>query len=187
LSSVRILGPVEVWAGEQRVALSGRQLTLLTVLVVNAGNAVSVDGLIDALWPTDGAASAARKRLQMTVARLRQVLEPVAEEGMCELRTVGGGYRLALAAEELDAGVFARQVASGLQASRAEDWVRAREDLAEGLALWRGPALADVAFEDFAQAEIRRLDELRSVALEGRIEADLQLGRHAELLSLGLA
>jgi DNA-binding SARP family transcriptional activator len=93
------------------------------------------------------------------------------------------GYRLALADEELDAGVFARDVASGLQASRAEDWVRARE----GLALWRGPALADVAFEDFAQAEIRRLDELRSVALEGRIEADLQLGRHAELLSLGLA
>jgi predicted ATPase/DNA-binding SARP family transcriptional activator len=107
----------------------------------------------------------------------------VAEEGMCELRTVGGGYRLALAAEELDAGVFARQVASGLQASRPEDWVRAREDLAEGLALWRGPALADVAFEDFAQAEIRRLDELRSVALEGRIEADLQLGRHAEVIS----
>jgi DNA-binding SARP family transcriptional activator len=61
--------------------------------------------------------------------------------------------------------------------------VRARDDLAEGLALWRGPALADVAFEDFAQAEIRRLDELRSVALEGRIEADLQLGRHAEVIS----
>ncbi len=87
LSSVRILGPVEVWAGEQPFALSGRQLTLLAVLVVNAGNAVSVDRLIDALWPTDGAASGARKRLQMTVTRLRQALEPVAEEGMCELRT----------------------------------------------------------------------------------------------------
>ena len=139
--------------------------------VVNAGSAVSVDSLIDALWPGEAASVGARKRLQMTVARLRQVLEPVTGDGKCELRTVGGGYLLALAPDELDAAVFVRQVTTGLRASRDSDWACSREQLAAALALWRGPVLADVAFEDFAQPEVRRLDELRGLAVEGRIEA----------------
>ena len=83
--------------------------------------------------------------MQMTVMRLRQALEPVAEQGMCELRTVGGGYRLALGDEEFDAGVFARDV--GIRSSGVTPRIgcEPRHDLAEGLALWRRPALADVA------------------------------------------
>jgi predicted ATPase/DNA-binding SARP family transcriptional activator len=181
--SVRILGPVEVWAGQQQLALGGpRQLSLLAMLVVNAGSAVSTDALIDALWPGESTSAGGRKRLQMAVRRVRQALEPIAGAGTCELRTVGGGYLLVLAADELDAAVFARDVTAGLEASRRGDWVRSREQFAAGLALWRGPVLADVGFEDFAQPEIRRLDELHGVALEGRIEADLQLGRHAEVV-----
>jgi predicted ATPase/DNA-binding SARP family transcriptional activator len=181
--SVRILGPVEVWAGERPVALGGpRQLSLLAMLVVNAGSAVSVDVLIDALWPADGASAAVRKRLQMAVMRLRQALEPIAGDGTCELRTVAGGYLLTLASEELDAAVFTRAATAGLEASRGGDWAHSREQFAAALGLWRGAALADVAFEDFAQPEIRRLDELRGLALEGRIEADLQLGRHTEVV-----
>ena len=181
--SVRILGPVEVWAGERPVALGGRrQLSLLAMLVVNAGSAVSADALIDGLWAAQSSSAGARKRLQMAVLRLRRALGPIARDGKCELRTVGGGYLLALAADELDAAVFARYVTAGLEASRGGDWVRGREQLTAALALWRGPALADVGFEDFAQPEIRRLDELRGLALEGRIEADLQLGRHAEVV-----
>src|SRR6202035_3453646 len=101
---VRILGPVEVWAGERRVELGGsRQLSLLSMLVLSAGKAVSVDALIEALWPAENSSLAARKRLQMTVARLRQALQPITDDGRCELRTVGGGYLLALAPDELDA------------------------------------------------------------------------------------
>jgi predicted ATPase/DNA-binding SARP family transcriptional activator len=182
--SVRILGPVEVWAEGRPIALGGpRQLSLLAMLVVNAGSAVSVDALIEALWPAESASAGARKRLQMAVARLRQALVPITVDGRWELRTVGGGYLLAFALDELDAAVFGRRVTAGLEASRDSDWARSREQFAAALAFWRGPALADVAFEDFAQPEIRRLDELRGLAVEGRIEADLQLGRHAEVVA----
>jgi DNA-binding SARP family transcriptional activator len=113
--SVRILGPVEVWAQERRVALGGsRQLALLGMLVVNTGSAISADALIEALWPAESADGGARKRLQMTVTRLRQALQPLTDTGHCELRTVGGGYLLSLAPDELDATVFARHVAASL-------------------------------------------------------------------------
>ena len=99
------------------------------------------------------------------------------------LRTVGGGYLLSLEGCRLDATDFQSSVADGLCALETRDARRAREVLATALAAWRGPALADVAFEDFAQAEIRRLHELRLAALESRIEADLMLGSHRRLIA----
>ena len=124
----------------------------------------------------------AAKRLQMGVFRLRKALAPLDGQDGPRLRTVSGGYLLSVGSGELDAEVFAERVRDGRRALEDGDPTRASELLAEALGLWRGPPLAEVAFEDFAQGEIRRLEELRLIALETRIDADLQLGRHAELI-----
>ena len=117
----------------------------------------------------------------MAVSRaLRRALEPL--DGAPRLRTVGGGYLLSVAPDELDAEVFQATVRAGRAALEDGDPAVASKRLSDALALWRGPPLADVAFEEFAQADIRRLRELRLVALEARIEADLALGRHGELI-----
>jgi tetratricopeptide (TPR) repeat protein len=84
---------------------------------------------------------------------------------------------------ELDADVFQARVQDGRRALDAGEPARAAEILRRALALWRGPPLAEVAYESFAQAEIRRLEELRLAALEARVDADLQLGRHAALIA----
>jgi DNA-binding SARP family transcriptional activator len=94
---------------------------------------------------------------------------------------VSGGYLLAVGPGELDADVFRARVEEGRTALEAGEASGAAEALRSGLPLWRGPALAEVAYEAFAQGEIRRLEELRVMALEARIDADLQLGRHAVL------
>ena len=179
MASVRILGPIEVWADGRRLDLGGpRQVALLAALAVHVGRAVSTDVLIDILWGEQRSGSS--KRLQMAVSRLRRALEPL--EGEPRLRTVAGGYLLSVASDELDAEVFQRSVRDGRRALEEGDPTVASARLNDALALWRGPPLADVAFEEFAQADIRRLQELRLVALEARIEADLRLGRHGELI-----
>ena len=177
----RVLGPVEAWDDHHRLELGGpRQVALLAFLLVHANRAVDADTVIDAVWGPER--QGAGKRLQMGVYRLRRVLEPLEAEDVPRLRTVSSGYLLSVQPGELDAEVFAQAVRDGLRMLEAGEPERAGEVLAEALALWRGPPLAEVAFEDFARSEIRRLDELRVAALESRIEADLQLGRHAELI-----
>ena len=181
LMRFRILGPVEAWAGERRLVLGGpRQATLLAFLVLNANRAISTDSVIDALWGPER--SGARKRLQMAISRLRKVLEPLETDGKGVLRTVSGGYVLSIGSGELDSDVFAERIQDGRRALERRDHVGASELLHQALELWRGTPLAEVAFEDFAQPEIRRLEELRLTALETRIDADLELGRHAELV-----
>jgi predicted ATPase/DNA-binding SARP family transcriptional activator len=177
----RVLGSVQAWAGERSLPLGGpRQVSLLACLLVNANRPVSRDALIDAVWGAER--SGADKRLQMAIARLRKALEPQTNASGPALQTVGGGYLLLVAPGELDAEVFAEEVVEGRRALEAGEPERAAALLAQALALWRGPALAQVAFEDFAQAEIRRLEELRWAALEARVDAELALGRHAELV-----
>ena len=176
-----MLGTVEAWKGERRLPLGGpQQVALLAFLLLNANRAVSADAVIDAVRGADRAGAV--KRLQMAVYRLRRALEPLDVDDGPRLRTVGGGYLLSVGPGELDGEVFAGRGLAGRRALEDGDPASARELVIEGLALWRGPALADVAFEDFAQAEIRRLEELRLVALETRVEADLQLGRHVEVI-----
>jgi predicted ATPase/DNA-binding SARP family transcriptional activator len=173
-----ILGPVEVWSGERSLALGGpRQLALLAFLVLHSNRSVSSDALIDAVWGTPGAG--AGKRLTVAIARLRRSLQPLDRDGSSRLRTVSGGYLLEVGAGELDAERFEALVTEGLEALGAGEAGGAGERLRAALALWRGPALADVGFDDFAQSEIHRLEELRLLALEARIDADLQLGKHA--------
>jgi predicted ATPase/DNA-binding SARP family transcriptional activator len=176
-----ILGPVEVWAHERRLDLGGRrQFALLAFLVLHANRAVSSDSLIDGVWESAG--PGAEKRLQMAVARLRKVLEE-ADGGERRLRTVGGGYLLVVAPGELDADVFRAGVRGGRSALAEGDAARASELLGRALSLWRGPPLAEVSFAEFAQADIRELEELRLEAVESRVEADLVLGRHVQLVA----
>jgi predicted ATPase/DNA-binding SARP family transcriptional activator len=174
----RILGPIESYVAERRVALGGpRQLSLLAFMLVHANRAVSNDALIEAVWGGHGPAGAV-KRVQVAVARLRRALDSdVGSAGSSPLRTVAGGYLLAVAPGELDAWVFEARLAEGLRALDAGDHAGAAGVLRGALALWRGRALAEVAYEEFALPEVRRLEELRLVGLEARLDADLRLGR----------
>jgi predicted ATPase/DNA-binding SARP family transcriptional activator len=167
--------------GPRRLAIGGRrQLTLLSFLLLHANEAVSSDAVSDAIWGP--ARSRSDNRLPMAIVRLRRALEPLNRNGEPPLRTVGSCYMLSVGPGELDAEAFRAGVQAGRRALQAGEAGRAAELLVTALGLWRGPALAEVAFEDFAQAETRRLEELRLVAIETRIDADLELGRHHELV-----
>jgi predicted ATPase/DNA-binding SARP family transcriptional activator len=172
---------VEALAGERSLPLGGpRQISLLAFLLVYANRPVSRDALIDAVWGSER--SGADKRLQMAIARLRKALEPQNNASGPALRTVGGGYLLSVESGELDSEVFAGRVGEGRRALEAGEFERAAALLGQALALWRGSPLAEVAFEDFAQGEIRRLEELRWAALEARVDSELALGRHSDLV-----
>jgi class 3 adenylate cyclase/DNA-binding SARP family transcriptional activator/pimeloyl-ACP methyl ester carboxylesterase len=171
----RLLGPVEVRHGDRLVTLAaGKQRALLADLLLNANRAVPQARLVDDLWG-DRVPETAVKALQVYVSKLRKALP---EE---RLRTRGTGYLLEVGEQELDLDVFTRLAAEGRRALGGGDVARASEQLGEALALWRGPALADLD-EPFAHGESARLDELRQACLEDRIEADLGLGRHAALV-----
>jgi predicted ATPase/DNA-binding SARP family transcriptional activator len=178
-----ILGPVELRDGERSLAVEGRrQAGLLVLLLLHANRAMSAEEIIDAVW-SDLPADGARKRLRMAIVRARETLASCAGPGAPALRTVPTGYVLDVGHGDLDVDVFEAGVADGRRALESGDAERARRTLAAALALWRGPALADVAYEDWAQPEIRRLEDMRLAALESRIDADLRLGHHAELVA----
>jgi DNA-binding SARP family transcriptional activator len=175
-----ILGPVELCDGEHNKAVSGpRQLALLALLLVNANRALSDDRLIDTLW-NDPGGSGALKRLQAAILRLRRSLDPGGVRSEPVLRRVAGGYLLAVAPGELDADMFETRMLEGRRALEAGKVARARDVFRDALRMWRGPALAEVAYEDFAQPEIRRLEELRLATLEARVDCELRLGEHGE-------
>jgi DNA-binding SARP family transcriptional activator len=177
-----ILGPVELRDGGRGVVVGGpRQVALLALLLVNANRALSNDRLIDTLWGDLGPAGAL-KRLQAAILRLRRALDPEGGSGESVLRTVAGGYLLAVCPGELDAEVFQVRVQEGRRVLLAGEAQRAREVLVEALGMWRGPALADVAYDEFAQPEIRRLEELRLAALEARVDCELRLGEHGGVI-----
>ena len=168
----RILGPLEVVDDDRAVVLGGqKQRALLGLLLVRAGQVVSTDKLVDELWGEDPP-KAAKNSLQNLVVQLRKLL------GQDALVTRPPGYVLQVESGRTDLGRFELLVA---QARTAEPAERAAL-LREALALWRGPPLADLAFESFALAETRRLEELRLEALEERVDADLALGAGAELV-----
>ena len=169
-----MLGPLEVVVDGRPLALGGaRQRALLAVLLTRANEVVSTDRLIDELWG-EHAPKKAANALQYHVSRLRKLLGPEHP-----IITKEPGYLIRVGPDELDLLRFECLVEEGQRASPEA----AASLLRDALALWRGPALADVAHESFAQAEILRLEELRLVALEGRIDADLALGRDSELVA----
>ena len=173
---VRLLGPTEVAREGAPVALGGpKPRALLAALALEAGRVVSVDQLVEALWPGDPPETAAHA-VQVYVSQLRKALGHV-------IATRASGYGLELEPERIDLHRFSRLAQEGRAALEGGDSASAEGALRDALALWRGPALADFLYEPFAQAEIARLEELRTVVLEERIDADLALGRHAELVS----
>jgi predicted ATPase/DNA-binding SARP family transcriptional activator len=172
-----ILGPFEVADDDGReVALGGpKQRSVLAILLLHAGDVVSGDRLIDGLWGERPPATAT-KTLQVYVSNLRKALG----EGV--LVTRRGGYALEAGDADIDSARFQALVEEGRRALRAGDPSAAADRLRESLALWRGPPLAEFAYEPFAQGEILRLEELRLTAVEDRIDADLALGDDALLV-----
>ena len=155
----RILGPLEVAENGRMLEIGrGKQRALLGVLLLRPNEVVAQDRLVDDLWG-ESPPPTAPTALHGYVSGLRKLL------GADRVETRVPGYALRLHRAELDAHRFEERLAEG------------RHD--DALALWRGPALADFAYEPFAQAEIVRLEELRLVALEGRIDGELAEGRHA--------
>jgi WD40 repeat protein/DNA-binding SARP family transcriptional activator len=163
---IHLLGPVEVSSDHERVPLGGpKPRALLAMLALDAGSTVSAERLIDGLWGDEPPATAA-KMVQLYVSQLRKAMAARGESDA--IATRGRGYQLQLARDRVDVGRFERLLAQG--APR------------EALRLWREPALADIADEPFAAAEIRRLEELRTTALEVAIDQDLDAGRHRDVL-----
>jgi DNA-binding SARP family transcriptional activator/ABC-type branched-subunit amino acid transport system substrate-binding protein/DNA-binding beta-propeller fold protein YncE len=172
----RILGPLEVVERDAPLPLGGaKQRAVLAILLLHRGEAISSERLINELWGERPPATAA-KTLQGYVFHLRRALG----DGL--LHTRRAGYELELAPGQLDADEFERLAAEGRAALSDGDPTAAAGCLRTALALWRGPPLADFAYESFAQAEIARLQEARLAALEDRIDADLALGRQEQLV-----
>jgi YVTN family beta-propeller protein len=173
---LRLLGPLEALVDGHAVSLGGtRQRAVLAILALHRGEAVSVDRLADELWGERPPATAT-KTVQVYISRLRKALG----EGVVGTR--GGGYALEVEPDQIDAERFERLAEEGREALGSGDADGAAERLHAALALWRGAPLSDLAYESFAQSATARLEELRLVALEDRIEADLALGRHAALI-----
>jgi DNA-binding SARP family transcriptional activator len=173
----RILGPLEVWREGRLVQVGGaKERALLALLLLQAGEHVSADRLIDELWGESPPATA-RKSLQVRVAGLRRAL------GGDVLLTRGDGYLVRLEPNALDLRRFEQLLSDGRDALAAGDPSGAVSTLDEALTLWRGPPLADFAYESFAQPAIARLEDLRVHALELRIEAQLEAGRHPRVIA----
>jgi DNA-binding SARP family transcriptional activator len=164
----RILGPLEVSDGGRPVPVTPlKQRALLAALLLRPGQVVSIDRLLDDLWG-EAPPPSAKASLQNAVSRLRRHVGPEL------LVTRPPGYVLDVAPERIDVRRFERLLEEARNAPPRERAALLRE----ALALWRGPPLADVAFEPFAAAEIDRLGELRAAAREELVEAELALGRH---------
>ena len=171
-----MLGALAVQREGEDVPLGGpKQRALLAILLLNANTAVSRDRLIDGIWGERPPPTAAHT-LDNYISRLRKTLG----DGRVSRRAPG--YVLQVMPDELDLDRFERLLALGREHLAAGDAGQAARDFRAALALWRGPALADLRFEPFAVAEADRLEELRLQALEYRIEADLALGAGSELV-----
>jgi predicted ATPase/DNA-binding SARP family transcriptional activator len=173
--SFRVLGGLEVWRNGQALPLgAAKQRALRGLLLIRRGD-VPREVLVEALWG-EQPPSGARNTLQVYVSRLRKAFGPDV------IVTTPSGYRLEPAAGSVDAVRFESCFREGSDLLGGGDARAASARLAEALALWRGPAFADLRYEAFAQVEAGRLDELRLACVEERIEAELQLGHHAELV-----
>jgi predicted ATPase/DNA-binding SARP family transcriptional activator len=169
----RILGPLEVSAGDRLASLAGAQRSLMALLLLSANEVVSADRLMDELWGEEVPRSG-RTALQVRVSQLRKALGDAGGR----IITRAPGYLLRVEPDELDLYRVERLVSDADGAEPPE----AAAKLREALGLWRGAPLVDLSYASFAQSAIRRLEELRLAVLDKRIEAELELGREAELV-----
>lgn len=174
----RILGPLEAVDGGRKLTLgAAKQRALLAVLLLHPNEVLSADRLVDELW-VDRPPETAVKVVQVYVSQLRKAL---GEND--RLLTRPPGYLLRVEQHELDVARFETLFEEGRRALAAGDPRRAAAALRDALALWRGPPLADFVYEPFAQDDVARLEERRLAAVIERVEADLALGRHADLIA----
>jgi len=177
----RLLGPLEILKDGEPLKVSGeRQRALVGLLLLHANEFVSTDRIVEQLVgdPSGPGVNA----LQATVSRLRRLLDGGRPNGGGVLVTERGGYMLRADTDGVDVYRFERLAAEGRRALDAGDALSASMRLHEALDMWRGPALADLAVLEFAQAEIRRLEGVRQSVIADRLEADLALGKGAELV-----
>jgi DNA-binding SARP family transcriptional activator len=175
----RILGPLEVVDEGGPVALGRlKERLVLAVLLLHANEFVSRERLIDELWgpappPT------AKKAVNVYISQLRKAL---ARNGHDPVSTAEGGYRLGVNDDELDVSRLRQLLAAARERESAGELEAAAELLREGLGLWRGPTLSGLLLESHCREEVSQLDELRLTALMDRIDCDLALGCHEEVL-----
>jgi DNA-binding SARP family transcriptional activator len=176
-----ILGVTVVRDEARLVALpTGRARALLALLILHVGEPVAAERIIDELWG-EAAPPTAGTVVQGLISRLRRSLEPTRARGgpSSILKTVGGGYCLAIAPDAVDANRF-KSLLDRARVTSAEERSRI---LVDALGTWRGPALADFTYEPFAQRAIAALEELRIQAIEDRVEAELSLRRGGDLVA----
>ncbi|MFC1431172.1 BTAD domain-containing putative transcriptional regulator [Streptacidiphilus sp. N1-3] len=179
-----ILGATQAWdAAGRPVALGGPgRRAALALLALDAGRIVTVQRLIDGLYGEEPPAGVGNA-LQSQLSRLRGVLRGAAEDGGELIENHPSGYRLAVDPEQVDVHRFARLAGQGRTALTSGDAAKAAELLQDALALWQGPALADVGDAPFAGPQKARLEEQRLAATEDRIEAELRLGEHRAVIA----
>ncbi|HEX4525270.1 MAG TPA: BTAD domain-containing putative transcriptional regulator [Gaiellaceae bacterium] len=178
-----VLGPVEVRRDGHPLALAGlRQRALLAFLVLHAGEVVSSDRLISALFGEDASGGAANA-LQQSISRLRRTLGEDGAPDQTILVTRSPGYVLHVEPDRVDLQRFELLLHEAHRTLDRGDTEGAVSELREALALWRGPPLADLTELEFAQGEIRRLEELRLGATMDRIDAELALGQAADVIA----
>ncbi len=171
----RLLGPLEIGHGTRSFTLgAARQRAVLAVLLLSANRTVGVESLADRIWGHDSPPSSLRT-IRTYISRIRRALpEPV-------LQTNSSGYLLRITPDALDLHRFEQGVAYA-RTRLAVDPATAATALRTALALWRGPALADLGPAMIRNTEGPRLRELRLAAIEDRIDAELRLGHHARLI-----
>jgi predicted ATPase/DNA-binding SARP family transcriptional activator len=173
---IRVLGPVELGGATGALPLTAeKQRRLLAALVARAGEACPTDVLTDVVWGASPPSSA-DKLLQVYVSQLRKLLCPAS------IRRRGASYALELNGGSVDAIRFERLLEEGKAALKTGNAALAASLLRRGLELWRGRAYGEFGYDEFARGEAERLEELRLAALEARFEAELALGRHADLV-----
>ena len=181
LLEYRVLGPLEVRRGGAEILIpGGNQRKVLLALLLEPNRSVSRETLIDALWGESPPARA-KNALQVHVSGLRDALEAGGERGAV-LATTPTGYQLNAPEETIDSRRFEQLAAEGRAALFAEDAELAARVLSEAESLWRGPALVDVVYDEFAAHEAGRLEELRLNTFEDLADAELALGRHEQLI-----
>lgn len=172
---IRLLGPVEVWAGGRRAPLGGtRPLAVLSALVVHLGEVLSTERLVDCVWDEEAPATAGAL-VATHVSAVRRALAKVGAEGV--IRTRPPGYVAELAPSSIDSRRFEELLASGRAAAGGGRPEEAAELLSEALGLWRGRGALEGLGQSFARIEAARLAELRLVAQEDSFALELTLGR----------
>jgi predicted ATPase/DNA-binding winged helix-turn-helix (wHTH) protein len=176
----RLLGPLEIVSGDGKIGIeAGKPRALLAYLLLNANRPVSRDALVEALWidPPKTAVNATH----VYVSQLRRALSN-GDSDSDTIVTHPGGYSIQTEPDQVDLHCFERLAGEAREALQRGDAATAADGLRRALALWRGAPLADLADEPFVRLEARRLEDLRLAAIEDRIDADLTLGHHGELV-----